>query len=231
MYDPAVVDTFERVCRDIGPMPVKPQMQKAIQQISRAAAPVLVAVPAPVAAPVADGPDSLRALANLARIVSGRPTATDVSSMIWSHVRHVVPNASCAFFLNEPATDSVKVRFVAGDASSALQGLEMKLGERLTGWVAENQQAMVNSEAKLDLGPEAAFVGLNYCLSLPLVSDGELAGVLSLYATDPFRDEQTHTLQSVLPHLALMFLSLEKRADSGIGITPARQPLRVVASR
>ena len=102
---------------------------------------------------------------------------------------------------------------------------------RLTGWVAENQQAIVNSEAKLDLGPEAAFVGLNYCVSLPLVSDGQLAGVLSLYAADPFRDEQIHTLQSVLPHLALMFLSLETRADSGIGIAPARQPLRVVSSR
>ena len=231
-YDPAVVDTFERVCRDIGPMPVKPQLQKAIQQISRAAAsPVSIPVAAPVATSAADGPDSLHALANLARIVSGRPTATDVSSMIWSHVRHVVPNASCAFFLNEPATDSVKVKFVAGDASSALQGLEMKLGDRLTGWVAANQQAMINSEAKLDLGPEAAFVGLNYCLSLPLVSDGQLAGVLSLYGAEPFRDEQTHTLQSVLPHLALMFLSLEKRGESGIGVTPARQPLRVVASR
>ena len=232
-YDPAIVDTFERVCRDIGPMPVKPQMQKAIQQISRAAAlpqrPVLVPMPAP--APMTEGPDALRALANLARIVSGKPGATDVASMIWSHVRHVVPNASCAFFLNEPASDSVKVKFVAGDASSALQGLEMKLGDRLTGWVAENQQAIVNSEAKLDLGPEAAFVGLNYCVSLPLVSDGQLAGVLSLYAADPFRDEQIHTLQSVLPHLALMFLSLETRADSGIGIAPARQPLRVVSSR
>jgi len=232
-YDPTVVDTFERVCRDIGPMTVKPQMQKAIQQISRSAAapPVLMAAPAPVAAPAAEGPDSLRALANLARIVSGRPTATDVASMIWSHVRHVVPDASCAFFLNEPATDSVKVKFVAGAASPALQGLEMKLGDRLSGWVAENQQAIINSEAKLDLGPEAAFVGLRYCVSLPLVSDGQLAGVLSLYAPDQFREEQTHTLQSVLPHLALMFLSIEKRADSGSGITPARQPLRMVSSR
>lgn len=232
MYDPTMVDMFERVCRDIGPLMVKPQLQKAIWQINKATAvppPALVPLPAP--APAAEGPDALRALANLARIVSGRPTATDVSSMIWSHVRHVVPHASCAFFLYEPASDSVKVKFVAGDASSALQGLEMTLGERLTGWVAENQQPILNSEAKLDLGPEAAFVGLNYCVSLPLVGDGQLAGVLSLYAADAFRDEQTHTLQSVLPHLALMFLSLEKRADSGVGITPARQPLRVVSRR
>jgi putative nucleotidyltransferase with HDIG domain len=232
-YDPAIVDTFERVCRDIGPMPVKPQMQKAIQQISRAAAlppgPVLVPMPAP--APVAEGPDALRALANLARIVSGRPTATDVASMIWSHVRHVVPNASCAFFLNEPLSDSVTVKFVAGEASSALQGLRITLGDRLTGWVAENQQPIINSEATLDLGPEAAFVGVRYCVALPLATEGQLAGVLSLYSAEPFRDDQAQTLQAVLPHLALMFLALEKRADSGIGIAPARQPLRVVSSR
>ena len=28
----------------------------------------------------------------------------------------------------------------------------MKIGERLTGWVAENHQPIVNSEATLDLG-------------------------------------------------------------------------------
>ncbi len=55
--------------------------------------------------------------------------------------------------------------------------------------------------------------------------------MLSLYAAEPFREEQTYTLQSVLPHLALMFLSLGKRTESGTNITPARQPLRVVASR
>jgi putative nucleotidyltransferase with HDIG domain len=232
-YDPAIVDTFERVCRDIGPMPVKPQMQKAIQQISRVAAlpPAPVPVPLPAPAPAAEGPDALRALANLARIVSGRPTATDVASMIWAHVRHVVPNASCAFFLNEPLSDSVTVKFVAGEASSALQGLRITLGDRLTGWVAENQQPMINSEAKLDLGPEAAFVGVRYCVALPLAAEGQLAGVLSLYSAEPFRDDQAQTLHAVLPHLALMFLSLEKRSDSGVGIAPARQPLRVVSSR
>ena len=231
MYDPEVVDMFERVCCDIAPPTVAPQLQKAIQQISKAAAPPRpVFAAAPLAAPAAEGPDSLRALANLARIISGRPTATDVASMIWSHFRHVVPEASCAFFFTDPLSDSVKVKFAAGVASSALQGLEMKLGERQTGWVAEHRQPIINSEAKLDLGPEAAFVGLRYCVSLPLVNDGQLAGVLSLYSPDRFRDEQINTLQGVLPHLALMFQALEKPAEAAIA-TPLRQPLRVVSSR
>lgn len=234
MYDPVVVDTFERVVRDIGPMPVQPQMQRAIQQIARSAA-VSDAAPEPVAAPaaaapVAEGPEALRALANLARIVSGRPSATDVASMIWAHVRHVVPQASGAFFLNEPARDAVAVKFVAGEVATVLQGLEIKLGERLSGWVAENQQPIINSEAQLDLGPEAAFLGLRFCVALPLASGGQLAGVLSLYGREAFTAEQARTLQNVLPHLAVMFLALDKRAEATPG-SAARQPLRVVASR
>jgi putative nucleotidyltransferase with HDIG domain len=231
-YDPAVVDTFERVCGSIDPFTVKPQMQKAIQQINKSAA-AIEAAPAPLAAAAAavpaEGPDSLRALVNLARIVSGRATPTDVASMIWAHVRHIVPQASCAFFVTDPSGESLTAKFAAGDGSIALQGLEFRLGDRLTGWVAENQQPIVNSEARLDLGSEAAFVGLKYCVSLPLASDGRLAGVLSLYAADPFTPEQAQTLQSVLPHLAVMFLALQPRAEAPtLGSRPA---LRVVASR
>jgi putative nucleotidyltransferase with HDIG domain len=240
MYDPVVVDTFENVVRDIGPLVVKPQMEKAIQQIARSAAASATPLASPVATPAApapatnavpEGPEALRVLANLARIVSGRSSWPDVASMIWAHVRHIVPQASCAFFLNDPSRDVVEVKFVAGEASMALQGVEIKLGERLTGWVAEHQQPIINSEAQLDLGPEAAFVGLRYCLALPLASDGQLAGVLSLYSKDAFTTEQVQTLDNVLPHLAIMFLAIRRRAESSSAVLASRQPLRVVASR
>jgi putative nucleotidyltransferase with HDIG domain len=234
MYDPVVVDTFERVCRDIAPMTVKPQLQKAIQQISLASSRGPVAVPAaavlPPPAPAA-GPASLRALANLARIVAGRPSSTDVASMIWAHVAPVVPGASCAFFFPDPAADAITVRFAAGDASAALQGLQISLGERLSGWVAEHHQAIVNSEAQLDLGPEAGIVGLKFCLSLPLVDDGHLAGVLSVYSAEPFANDQSETLQAVLPHLAQMLRSLDRRADVPPLTAAARPSLRVVSNR
>lgn len=241
MYDPVVVDTFERVCRDIGPMTVKPQLQKAIEKISRAVAtadlpPVTTAIviPAPATetpAPINEGPESLRSLAHLARVMSGKPSAADLSSLIWSNIRHLVPNASCAFFVNDAAAGCVRVAFVAGEAAPLLQGLEMKLGDRLTGWVAENLQPITNSEAKLDLGLEAELFGLKRCMALPLSVDGQLTGVLSLYNAEPFREEQAQTLQFVMPHLGQMFLSLERRADVDAPSTAPRQPLRVVSSR
>ena len=121
--------------------------------------------------------------------------------------------------------------FVAGGAAPMLQGLEMKIGERLTGWVAENQQPIVNSEATLDLGSEAALFGLNYCLALPLVADGQLAGVLSLYSAEAFKEEQAQTLQFVMPHLGQMFLSLDRRSGEPAPAAAAKSSLRVVSSR
>jgi putative nucleotidyltransferase with HDIG domain len=229
MYDPAVVDMFERVCGEIGPLVVKPQLQKVIQQISMAVNSSSGIRTAPAAPPPSEGPESLRALANLARVVSGKPTTADVASLIWSHVHHVVPNASCAFFVNDPATDAVQVAFVAGDAAPMLQGMSIKVGDRLTGWVAENQQPIVNSEATLDLGSEASLFDLKFCLSVPLVADGHLSGVLSLYSTEAFKEEQAQTLQFVMPHLGQMFHALERRPEP-VGAS-AKSGLRIVASR
>ena len=59
---------------------MEPRLQKAIQQISKAAAlpaaePVFVPMAAIAPPVISEGAESMRALANLARIVSGRPTA------------------------------------------------------------------------------------------------------------------------------------------------------------
>ena len=178
-----------------------------------------------------EGPEAFLGIVNLARIVNGQPCPADVASMMWTHIRHLTPAASCAFFLGDPATDSVSARFVAGDASAVLQGLTMGVGERLTGWVAENQQPIVNSDAGLDLGQGAALAGLHYCLALPMLSDERLVGVLTLYGREPFADEQTRTLQMVTPHLAQMFLALATRAEPAAAAPPARPALRMVASR
>ena len=39
-----------------------------------------------------------------------------------------------------------------GPSAAALRTLSMGIGDKLTGWVASNRQAIVNSDAALDLG-------------------------------------------------------------------------------
>jgi GAF domain-containing protein len=195
------------VCRDIAPGAVKPQLQQALRQISEAAelAPQPIGVDVPA---LAEGPETLMALANLARIIQEGPTPADVGSVAWSHIRHVVPGATCGFFMMDPGSDSVVAQFVAGPGSQMLQGLHMKIGERLTGWVAENAQPIVNSEAALDLGHGAALAKLDQCLSVPLMHNDRLVGVLSLYATAAFDEEQARTIQLVAPSLGQMFAAI-----------------------
>lgn len=210
MYDPDVVHVFELVCRDITPGAVTPQLQQALRQISEAAeaSPLPAMTAAVEATPADEGPETLMALANLARIIQDGPTPADVGSVAWSHIRHVVPGATCGFFMLDPGTDSVLAQFVAGAGSQMLQGLHIKIGERLTGWVAENAQAIINSEAALDLGHGAALAKVDWCLSVPLIHGDQLVGVLSLYSATSFDEEQAQTIQLVAPSLAQMFAAV-----------------------
>lgn len=238
MYDPDLVDLFEQTFRDIGPLraTASPDLQNAVRLISKAvagpAAPAVQATPgnglaAEPAVPPAgtDGPEALMTLINLTRIIGGRPTAADVAAMVWMHVRYLVPRASGAFFMLDGGTgNTLSARFAGGDASAVLQGLTVEMGDRLTGWVAEHRQPIVNSDAELDLGPEAAIAGLRFCLALPL----DRMGVLSFYAPEPFGDDEARMLQMVAPHLAQMFVALEERQDPAQPRPKSRSRLRVV---
>lgn len=155
-----------------------------------------------------DDTASLMALANLARILQDGPTPADVGSVAWSHIRHIVPGATCGFFMIDRRSESVVARFVAGPGSQVLQGLHMKLGERITGWVAANSQPIIDSEALIDLGHGAALANVERCLSVPLIHGDQLVGVLSLYGPVPFDDKQTQTIQLVAPSLAQMFAAV-----------------------
>jgi putative nucleotidyltransferase with HDIG domain len=233
-YDPDLVAVFDRVRTQIAPQSAGlPQVQLALQQISRAVEPERRPAPEPTAPAEAD--EALRALASLARVVGGRATAADVGALAWSHLRHIAPGASCAVFLSEPPSDALVARFVGGVASSVLQGLRMALGERLSGWVAAHQQSIVNSDAKLDLGHEAALAGLSVCLAVPLVQDGRRVGVVTLYGDEPFTGSQLAAVETVAPHLAQMLATVERsqaqHADASPAPAPRATSLKIVAGK
>ena len=51
-----------------------------------------------------------------------------------------------------------------------------------------------------------------------------------IFTEKEYFEQQSQTLQNVLPHLAVMFLALDGRSEPAVA-PPVRQPLRVVASR
>jgi GAF domain-containing protein len=124
-----------------------------------------------------------------------------------------------------------------GPSAAALRTLSMGIGDKLTGWVASNRQAIVNSDAALDLGPRAAesMPPLASCLSVPLIAGQTLVAVLTLYAPgrEAFSEDLGRLVQMVAPHVAAALHAARERTRSAQpqAAAPSRDFRLVAAGR
>jgi GAF domain-containing protein len=81
--------------------------------------------------------------------------------------------------------------------------------------VASNRQAIVNSDAALDLGGRAAepAPALVSCMSVPLVEGHTLVAVLTMYAAERgvFTEDLGRLVQMVAPHIAAALHAARER--------------------
>jgi GAF domain-containing protein len=110
--------------------------------------------------------------------------------------------------------------------------------------VAAHRQAIVNSEAALDLGGRArGDVPLERALGVPLIARESFVGTMTLYSSVAFTEDQSRLAQVIAPHLAQAIWTSgreECRAKSRDESTPApanRQPnasgshMRLISAR
>ena len=236
MYDPAVVDTFARVYHQIAPSSLpQPKLDAVLTTIrGNATAPAAGIAPAPVAVPAATtaaAPAELLAFVSLARLAAGTPTLADIGALAGSHLRHVAPGATVALFGLDRTRSQLTAQYVTGPAAAAVAGLAVRLGDRLTGWVGANLRAMPNADARLDL-LESTPGTVRSASALPLIADGTLVGVLTLYSPEPLSDDQSRTIEMIAPQLAAAVAAVEA-ATARIAEPPrrAQSGMRIVASR
>ncbi len=203
MYDPLVVDTFVRIHDELitkhvdeaHPVPT-PTVDGHVETTKAAAA---VAT-----AEVTDG----LALFHLYQVL------TDFSDRGWQEaadlvvhrLSQVIPVSRCAVFAYDLTTDGIVCQSAHGVGMAKLRGVRRRLGEGLSGWVAANRKAVVNSIPALDLAehcPEAA-EEVNSTLSVPLALRDNLVGVLSVYATaeQAFSELHVQIAEGIAPHIA-----------------------------
>ena len=204
MYDPLVVDAFLRVYQDI-PIPTPQlQMQAAIRSFRQGVTkpsyqqPPTAASLRPTASAVSD---DLLGFVSLARLASGSPAVRDVGAFAWSQLRHLAPGATLALFTVDESRTVVVSRYIAGATADRVPAMTIPVGERITGWVAANSRPMADANAALDVGTGFEDA-LRFALSMPLVADGSVVGVLTLYAREPFGDQLSLTVEMIGPHLA-----------------------------
>lgn len=134
-------------------------------------------------------------------------------------LRQVTPAIVYAFFRYNPNTDTLTCECATDDPQGLLQGLTIKIGERITGWSGANRRTSLNSDPTLDLGQIANFFSptLRSTVSIPVAKGDRLVAVLTAYSTRPeaFTDTHTYAFERVASALLERLSTL-----SGIGPAP-----------
>jgi GAF domain-containing protein len=98
-----------------------------------------------------------------------------------------------------------------------IEDLHIAVGDRISGWALAHKQAVLNSNATLELGPVARTfpVPLRYALAVPILNGPHVAlGVLACYGTEPFEGDHQRIVESAATLFATALTSSSARAAS-----------------
>jgi putative nucleotidyltransferase with HDIG domain len=199
MYDPLIVDTFVRVHRQIAPVDIANDKNPTPSMEAAAPTDNDDSTPNQRLDEIAASTDEMLALFELAQGLSPSMTVTAVAEMASKHVRRLIPCSISVLYLFDVDADELVGSHSSGEQAAV--GLRIPRGQRLSGWVAANRQAIRNSDPVLDFGDSARAMKprLRSCLSVPLLARDELVGVLTLYSSskDGFSSEHERVLEGI----------------------------------
>jgi len=187
MYDPSIVEGFLRLLPEL-PQPAVPTPQ----------------LPALVAASAAAAPGTETA------------TATPAGSA-WEMLLPALCTAfrACGVvFVHDEHTDMLRPAAASGPIRHAVEGLQIPLGQRLSGWVGATRAAQRNADPRLDLDDAALAVDppLVSALCVPIEDASRLLGVVTLYsaAGKAFTEADLGSLRT--------FIGMSVRLDAAIAL-------------
>jgi len=152
---------------------------------------------------------------------AGAAIAADVRSLdvsLHDALAQIMPATCTAVYVFDAATDQLIGKHVAGSYATALRGLAIPMGQRVTGWVAARRSTIRNSDAALDLGSLTMQLSPRprSCLSTALSVGETTVGALTVYSTspDPFTEYHAAVVQALAPRIAAACLKHGRGAST-----------------
>jgi putative nucleotidyltransferase with HDIG domain len=128
------------------------------------------------------------------------PSLPAAAEVLFNHLRRVVPASTFALFVPDTEKNELVVAASQGIGSAAVEGLCIAMGDRISGWALAHKQAVLNSNAALELGPIARTFAtpLRYALAVPILNGptNAASGVITAYASEPFDADHRRMLES-----------------------------------
>ena len=206
MYDPLIVDRFIEAQAELSELAASDEAEReALDTIAtklRLAPEQSTATPIEVTDRV-----PLKALTLLKSIKSSpRGISTeDLGVIVSKQLGKLTTFSAVALFGVSENGQGIRCLYADRPLSELVDGPEIPLGERLSGWVAAHRTPIWNSDATLDLTSGLARrTNLALGSSVPLMDGDVLVGTLTLYSAsgEEISVEQRLLIQSVAPMLA-----------------------------
>jgi putative nucleotidyltransferase with HDIG domain len=215
MYDPRVIDAFFTVHGSgIEMVPAPPEAHQ---------------VPSALQTPLRPGDGhhefDFQTFFDFGRALAAPVSSSELGEIVWRQFKTLLPASTFVLYCYDRVDDSIVAVYEAGVEGYPVRTTRIPMGDRLSGWVAATRQAVVNSDARLDLDEAARDQSaLRSALAVPVIADGRSAGVLSFYASEPNAFDDGHRRMIVAASLALA-PSLTEMADR-VADAPPRLPAR-----
>ena len=147
----------------------------------------------------------IQALYEISRVLGKSLKVSETLSLLAEKIQKLVPYASCAIFLMDSQTDKLVPYHVAGLHAEELEGVNLRVGDGITGWVAAHKQYLMNVSPAPDfMDSEVLHSAYRSCLVMPLSLNNSIVGVISLYSDQPSDYHQDHLrfMETIADHAA-----------------------------
>jgi diguanylate cyclase (GGDEF)-like protein/putative nucleotidyltransferase with HDIG domain len=220
-FDPAVVDVLKRRYRELEAMAqssetsvepglsVQVRTERSVEPAAgyeQPAAPPSPASDADFLASIASARQEAQTMFEISQDLGNSLSLGETLSVLSMRLRRLVPYDSMVVFLMKE--DHLVPELVSGDNFRLLSSLNIKVGQGLCGWVAENRKPILNGNPEVEAGyvsdPEK-FTTQRSALAVPLDGLNGVVGVLAMYRAerDAFTADHLRILLAVSSKIAL----------------------------
>src|SRR5579884_786436 len=157
-------------------------------------------------ASIAAARHEVQALFELTQDLGSSLSLEETLSVFSTKLKRLVPYSAIAIYVRHG--EALLPEHVTGDNFRLLAGLNIPLGQGLSGWVAQNKKPVLNGNPSLEPGyprDPGEFTPLRSALAVPLESPEAVVGVLTLYHADKdaFTADHLRILLAIRSRIAL----------------------------